>query len=181
MLPGRLTRRALLGLSIAMIPSLCTAEDEPEGVRRLLYVAEPGIRNYLEYGGHGLLVFDIDDNHRFLKRIPIGGLDADGTPINVKGICASAETDRVYISTIKTLMCLDLKTEELLWEKEYEGGCDRISLSPDGKTIYLPSFEQAHWNVVDALNGAVIAKIVPDSAPTTRSTVPTADSRTSRD
>src|SRR6476620_764013 len=31
---------------------------------RLLYVATPGIRNYLEYGGHGLLVFDMDDGHR---------------------------------------------------------------------------------------------------------------------
>jgi hypothetical protein len=30
------------------------------GVRRLLYVAEPCIRDYLEYSGHGLLVFDMD-------------------------------------------------------------------------------------------------------------------------
>lgn len=26
--------------------------------RRVLYVAEPGIRNYVESGGHGILVFD---------------------------------------------------------------------------------------------------------------------------
>ena len=69
----------------------------------------PGIRNYLEYGGHGLLVFDVDDGHSFVKRIPIGGLGADGKPLNVKGVCASAETDRIYISTIETLMCLDLE------------------------------------------------------------------------
>jgi hypothetical protein len=29
-------------------------------VQRRLYVAIPGIRNDLEYGGHGLVVFDID-------------------------------------------------------------------------------------------------------------------------
>src|SRR5690606_14711971 len=36
----------------------CLAEDEP--LKRYLYVAAPGVRDYLEYGGHGLLVFDID-------------------------------------------------------------------------------------------------------------------------
>lgn len=158
------TRRALFAILAVLIPLPCLADDPAgEAPRRLLYVAVPGIRNYLEYGGHGLLVFDIDDGHRLLRRIPTGGLDDDGSPINVKGICASAETDRVYISTIKTLMCLDLKTDELLWEKPYEGGCDRMSLSPDGKTIYLPSFEKEHWHVVDAMSGDVIAKLVPNS------------------
>src|SRR5688500_9246608 len=41
---------------------------------RLLYVAAPGIRNYLEYGGHGILVFNIDDGHKFVRRIPSAGL-----------------------------------------------------------------------------------------------------------
>jgi DNA-binding beta-propeller fold protein YncE len=44
-----------------------------------------------------------------------------------------------------------------------EGGCDRMSLSPDGKILYVPSFEGPHWNVVDALNGKVVAKIEPKS------------------
>jgi hypothetical protein len=168
------TRRALVLLVLALIAALPAGSaraDDPadEPIRRLLYVAVPGIRNYLEYGGHGLLVFDIDDGHRFLKRIPTGGLNPEGEPINVKGICASAITDRLYISTITTLQCLDLKTEQILWEIPYESGCDRMSLSPDGKTLYLPSFEKAHWHVVDALSGEVIAKIVPDSAsPTLR-------------
>src|SRR6187551_1527217 len=38
--------------------------------RHLLYVASPGTRNYVEYGGVGLLVFDIDDGYRFVRRIP---------------------------------------------------------------------------------------------------------------
>src|ERR1043166_6800819 len=36
------------------------AEKQAPSTRKLLYVATPGIRNYLEYGGHGILVFDID-------------------------------------------------------------------------------------------------------------------------
>jgi len=34
---------------------------------RFLYVAAPGIRDYLEFGGHGVLVFDIDHGHRFVS------------------------------------------------------------------------------------------------------------------
>lgn len=132
-------------------------------VRRFLYVATPGIRNYLEYGGHGLLVFDIDHGHRFVRRIPTAGLDEKGKPLNVKGIAANARTKRLYITTTRTLQCLDLVTEKLLWEKSYEGGADRLALSPDGRIIYLPSFEGDHWHVVDALSGAVIKKIVLNS------------------
>jgi DNA-binding beta-propeller fold protein YncE len=128
-------------------------------VDRLLYVACPGLRNYMEYGGHGLLVFDIDDDYRFVKRIPIGGLDEKGRPINVKGVCASAETGRIYISTLRTMMCLDLVTETLLWERSYDGGCDRMAISPDGKTIYLPSLEKNHWHVVNAENGDIIKRL----------------------
>ena len=131
--------------------------------RRLLYVATPGIRNYLDYGGHGLLVFDIDRGHKFVKRIPTAGVDKSGKPINVKGICASAETQRIHISTISSLMCLDMVSEKLLWERKYDKGCDRMALSPDGKTIYQPSFEKDQWYVLDALTGDEIARLTPDS------------------
>jgi hypothetical protein len=131
--------------------------------RRLLYVAEPGIRDYLEYGGHGLLVFDIDGGHKFVRRIPAPGLDEHGKPLNVKGICANAASGRIYISTTRGLSCLDLVSDKVLWEKTYEGGCDRMSISPDGQTIYLPSLEGDHWHVINAISGQVLDKIVPKS------------------
>ena len=166
---NRVRRLASLVLSLlAFQPTIgdlatCKAADAPPQERRLLYVAVPGIRNYLEYGGHGLLVFDMNQAHKFVRRIPIGGLDENKQPRNVKGICASAATRRVHISTTHTLMCLDLDSDRLLWEKAYEGGCDRMSVTPDGKTIYLPSFEKDHWHVVDSLSGDVLAKIEPKS------------------
>ncbi len=147
-------------LVTALLASQGTAAEQP---RRMLYVAEPGIRNYLEYGGHGVLVFDIDQGHKFLRRIPTAGLNEKGVPDNVKGICASTQTDRLYISTIRTLQCLDLKTEKVLWERSYPGGCDRMAISPDGKVIYLPSLEKEHWHVVDGATGDVVAKITPNS------------------
>ena len=128
--------------------------------RHLLYVATPGIRNYLEFGGHGLLVFDIDGGHRFVKRIKTSGFDKEGKPLNVKGIVANAKTGRVYISTTETLQCIDLVTEKILWEKPYKDGTDRMALTPDGKVIYQPSFEKDYWHVVDAMTGELIKELV---------------------
>src|SRR6266581_3113708 len=88
--------------------------------RNLLYVAAPGIRDYLEYGGHGILVFDINAGHKFVKRIPSAGLDEKGRPLNVKGIAACAQTHRLYLTTTRTLLCFDLVSEKLVWEKAYE-------------------------------------------------------------
>ncbi len=153
--------RLLIPLWISVF-ALNALAAEPSG--RRLYVAEPGIRDLLEYGGHGLLVFDIDNGHKFVKRIPTGGLDAkSGKPLNVKGVCANALTGKIYISTTQQMMCIDLVTETLLWEKRYPGGCDRMSMSPDGKVIYLPSFEGPTWHVVDASSGDVIAIVEPKS------------------
>lgn len=134
-----------------------------EAKHRYLYVAVPGIRNYLEYGGHGLMVYDIDNNFSFVKRIATTGLAPDGTPSNVKGICVSLATQSVYISTIHSLQCIDLQSEKLKWEKTYEGGCDRMVISPDGLTIYQPSFEKDNWNIINAVNGEVIGQVIPKS------------------
>jgi hypothetical protein len=163
---GTLPRFFLSLVALVLLSDFVTFQArgaEPLPERRLLYVAEPGIRNYLEYGGHGLLVFDIDHGHRFVRRIPISGLDEHGKPLNVKGVCANAATARIYITTTETMTCLDLVTDKILWERVYEGGCDRMAISPDGKVIYLPSFEKDHWHVVDAGTGGVITKIVTKS------------------
>jgi len=128
-------------------------------IKRYLYVATPGIRDYLGYGGHGILVFDIDNNHRFVKRIPTGGLHPDGTPSNVKGIAVSVSLNSIYVSTWEGLQRIDLATDKIVWEKPFAGGCDRMAISPDGKTMYLPSFEKDFWNVVDCETGNIIKKI----------------------
>src|SRR5439155_25359029 len=127
---------------------------------RRLFVAVPGIRDYTEHGGVGILVFDIDHGHRWLKRIPTWDTPPGKTPEAVKGICASAKTGRIYLSTPTRLLCLDLLTEKRLWEKTGEGGCDRMALSPDGRTRYVPSLERPHWNAVDALTRHPAAQIV---------------------
>jgi hypothetical protein len=158
-----ISRRRALGGILGAALAAGGVRAAPPAARRLLYVAAPGIRDYLEYGGHGLLVFDVEDGHRFVRRIPLRGLSAEGKPLNVKGVCASAATGRIYVSTTRQLQCLDLRTDEFLWERAYDAGCDRMSMTPDGREIYLPSFEKETWHVVDAADGAILATIEPRS------------------
>jgi DNA-binding beta-propeller fold protein YncE len=159
-------------VAIALIATLSSArllsresssDDSAAKVKRYLYVATPGIRDYLEYGGHGILVYDIADNYKLVKRISTGGLKADGTPSNVKGVAVSLATNSIYVTTLEALQRIDLATEKIVWEKKFEGGCDRLSVSPDGKVIYLPTLEKENWNVVDAVTGDVIKQIFTNS------------------
>jgi hypothetical protein len=131
--------------------------------RHLLYAASPGIRNYVEYGGVGIVVFDIDSGYKFVRRIPTWDLPSDQKVENVKGIAASAKTGIVYVSTINRMAGFDAVSGKKLWDKMFEGGCDRMAISPDGKILYTPSLEGPHWNVINALTGDVITRIEPKS------------------
>jgi DNA-binding beta-propeller fold protein YncE len=132
--------------------------EEPSPVHHLLYLAAPGIRSDLEFGGAGILVFDMDRNFTWVKRIGTPA-SREAKPDNMKGICASASSGKLYFSTPRKLYCLDLKSERTLWEKALPGGCDRMSMTANGKYLYVPSFEGPHWNVVDGATGDVVAKV----------------------
>jgi hypothetical protein len=132
--------------------------------RRALYVAAPGIRDYLQYGGAGILVFDIDRGHAWVKRLasPFPNLSSDPEKPryeNIKGITACAATGRLYVSTITQLASVDLGTEKALWIRKLEGGCDRMAMTPDGGLLYVPSFEGPHWNVVRGDTGEEVGRI----------------------
>jgi DNA-binding beta-propeller fold protein YncE len=131
--------------------------------QHLLYVAVPGVRNYIEYGGAGVLVYDIANGHRLVKRIPTLPVPEGQAPENVKGIALSAHTGLLYVTTPKRMFALDLSAERIVWNREYEGGCDRMALSPDGTILYVPSFEGPHWHAVDARTGDVIRRIDTNS------------------
>jgi DNA-binding beta-propeller fold protein YncE len=161
------TRRQFIGIALCAA-AIASAAGRPAVVsgrseQHLLYVATPGIRNYVEYGGIGLIVYDMDQGHKFVKRMPTFDVPEGQPPENVKGIAANARTGRVYVSTPKRLGAFELTTGKNVWVREYEGGADRLAISPDGKTIYLPSFEGPHWHAIDAMTGDVIQKIVTDS------------------
>src|SRR6185437_6027128 len=85
---------ALLVLLISSAITFAQSNAAPDGssLRHLLYVAVPGIRDYPQYGGNGILVFDIDHNHKFVRRINVPAMGTVAKPQAAKGICASAVT-----------------------------------------------------------------------------------------
>ena len=161
--PMKITRLSYLA-QILLVLSLMCLSISPSQVwagksQHLLYVASPGVRDYVQYGGVGILVFDIDHGYRFVRRIPTWEFGDGEKAENVKGIAASAATGTVYVTDLHRVIAIDAVTGKKLWDKPYQGGCDRLAISPDGKLLYVPQFEGPSWHVVDAATGDVIATI----------------------
>ncbi len=143
----------LAGFFASWSVSLLNAHAAPPRDAHLLYVATP---DAAQPGGSGagVLIFDIDQGHRFVRRIEVPSFQE-----GIRGFCASSATHRAYYTTTNHLLgCLDLESEKVLWEKRYEAGCDRAAITPDGKKLYVPTGwwlngEKSGWMVVDASNG----------------------------
>ena len=151
----------LLVASISFLAGIAQAKD-----RHFLYVAVPGVLNHypdnnynLRFGGIGILVFDMDHDFKFVRRIPTWPLNPGEKVEMIKGIAADAESGRLYVTTTATLAAFDLATDKIVWQKHYEGGFDRLAISPDGKILYVPTFEGAWWSVINAADGSLITKL----------------------
>ena len=164
-------RRLVLLLAVIPVAVVLSPRSHAQRTERHLYAALPGVGggNNLAYGGAGILVFDIDRGHKFVKRVPLHGAvppadgartDSRSTQEAIKGIAADARTARLYVSTSRRVAAYDLLTDTLVWEQHYDGrGTDRIALSPDGTTLYAPSLGAPKWIVADAATGQPIASI----------------------
>src|SRR5688572_8887858 len=122
-----------VGCSISAA-SLVPAFAAPVGDAHLLYVATP---DAAQPGGSGagVLVFDIEGGHRFVRRIEVPSFQE-----GIRGFCAVATTHRAYYTTTSHLLgCLDLQSDKVLWEKRYDAGCDRAAITPDGAKLYVPT------------------------------------------
>ena len=104
----------------------------------------------------GISVYDIDNGHKFLRKIDIPDSG------DYKGIAASTALGKLYVTSYKKddLICLDLKTESILWRKNDLGKyADSMMLTPDGKTMYLPFRDEVFWRVLNADNGSILTTI----------------------
>jgi DNA-binding beta-propeller fold protein YncE len=71
-----------------------------------------------------------------------------------------SEGPRLYISTTRRLAAIDLASERVIWEQDYGGHCcERMAVSPDGRTIYAPAFGRPIWYVIEAETGALLSMI----------------------
>src|SRR5262245_23830548 len=170
-----MTVRRLFPLAALVGAALVQSIGSAQPRQRFLYAALPGVGggSNMNYGGAGILVFDIDRGHAFVKRIPLQGAPPPAPVVDpvtgrgrgggqeaIKGIAAHAGTARLYVSTGRRVAAYDLLTDKLVWEQTYEDrGTDRIALSPDGKTLYAPVLGGPKWVVADALTGAPIAAV----------------------
>jgi hypothetical protein len=174
-----------LRLSVLSIACLAAAVvSNPIGhaqqAQRLLYAGVPGVGNAVDHGGIGILVFDIDHGYKFIKRIPTWS-SSDGRAEGVRGIAAAAAAGRLFVSTSRRLAAIDLATDKVVWEQNFGGKCcDRMAISPDGSTLYVPAAGAPKWYVVNAADGALIATVDKEGSRTTRSTRTMAGMRTSR-
>jgi DNA-binding beta-propeller fold protein YncE len=159
---------------IATTTGWLTAQSRP-GVRQktLFYVAVPGNGPDLEDGGYGILVFDKDDDWKFLKRIPLWDYPAIIGPGDFRGISAHAETGRLYVTHHRGVAAFDLVTDKMLWHTDslntglYDNGdcCDNGHVTADGKYVVAGSRRiQDRWWVLDAATGKIIKEVAtPDS------------------
>ena len=163
--------RALSFAAVLLVVAAFAARTQGQQSQRFIYAALPGVGggNNMSYGGAGILVFDIDHGHKFVKRVAMPTSlplppSTNGRPVSpqeaIKGIAAHAGTARLYVSTSRRVAAYDLLTDKLVWEQRYEDrGTDRIALSPDGKTLYAPELGAPKWVVADATTGALITTI----------------------
>ncbi len=154
--PGSIFFSSLAAFFLSLA-ALALAEPQ---TRRYLYLSTPDGAQTEGRSGDGILIFDIDDGHKFVRRIEI--------PIfkeGLRGFTGCAKTRCAYYSTTnRRLGCFDLEKEKVLWERTYEAGCDRSSVTPDGQKIFVPTGwwyagEDSGFLVVNGEDGKLLKRI----------------------
>lgn len=130
------------------------ASRRTAGVHRYEYVFPEG----------GMYVYDLDHRFKLVQHVSLP--DARG----VRGVVAAVRTHTLYVSFGSdggsseggSLLAYDLLSGKVLWTRTYSTGVDSMAITPDGSRIYMPTGELAAsgvWDLLDAMNGAPIAKI----------------------
>ncbi len=126
----------------------------PTTVRHLIYAAQ---------NDGTLHVYDIDAGHRLVHTIRVFACCGD-----VRGAAAAVPTHRFYVMYNRAneghVASIDLLSGQVVWDNVlHTPGVDRGNLTPDGTTLYLPTWESDPTSpyelVVDALTGTVRARI----------------------
>src|SRR5438874_11659676 len=125
----------LLVSFIAIFLSLATLASGQSQTKRYLYISTPDAAQKDYRSGQGILIFDIDQGNKFVRRIDIPAFQE-----GLRGFTGNLKTHRAYFSTSnRRVGAFDLETEKVVWDKTYEGGADRSSVSLDVKKVYGPT------------------------------------------
>lgn len=108
-------------------------------------------------------VYDMDHSHHQVKAIQAFACCAD-----VRGAAAAAPTHRFYVMYNRDnhghVLAIDLLTDQVLWDRVvHSPGVDRGNLTPNGRNLYLPTYEgdpgSPYELVLDAMTGAEVGRI----------------------
>jgi DNA-binding beta-propeller fold protein YncE len=144
----------------AILLSIATLAFSQSPTKRYLYVSTPDAAQKNYRSGQGVLIFDIDQGHKFVRRTDIPAFQE-----GLRGFTGNLKTHSAYFSTSnRRVGAFDLETEKIVWDKTYEAGADRSSFTQDGKKIYVPT---GFWYlgadsgmlVLNADNGKLIKRI----------------------
>jgi hypothetical protein len=107
-------------------------------------------------------IYDIDAGHRLISTIhTVKSVD------DVRGVTGNASTGRLYVSYRDPrgngmLYCLDLYKDAVLWNRNVLPGVDRLASSPDGRVLYVPTWEGGtadYIQVLDAATGELVRRV----------------------
>ena len=147
----------VVGLTVGISASLPLIAATALSTFRSLYAVNQSAANR-----GSISVYDIDRGHSLLKTIPTVS-DVD----DVKGVAVSATTGKLYVtyrsrSGVGMIYCLSVHDDAVLWNRIIEPGVDRLSIHPNGKLLYVPTWEGVsadYINVLDADSGDVVRKV----------------------
>ena len=152
--------RILISFAAIFLAIVTSASGQAE-TKRYLYLSTPdAAQQQGRAEGAGILIFDIDDGHKFVRRIDIP-LFEEG----LRGFAGSLVNHSIYFSSQNPrLGAFDLETEEITWERTHRTGSDRSSITMDGEKVYVPTGwwdngEDAGVLVLDAENGDLIKQV----------------------
>jgi WD40 repeat protein len=132
-------------------------EETRSNASRTLYAA-----NESSDDRGSISVYDIDAGHRLIKTIrTVPGVG------DVRGVAVSAVTGKLYVayrdvSGRGMVYCLDVYNDSVLWNRAISPGVDRLAINPDGKLLYVPTWEGGsadYINVVDSATGDIVRTV----------------------
>src|SRR5436309_7999334 len=159
-----------LGCALWMVVTLAVSGSDqsgaPSGTTSTADTAPQVVASALIYAAQSdgtIHVYDIDHHHAEVKVIRLFSCCAD-----VRGVTAAVPTHRLYVMYNRDseghVASIDLMSDQVLWDRVLHiPGVDRGNLTPDGTTLYLPTWEDdpgsAYELVIDAETGAEKARI----------------------
>jgi hypothetical protein len=186
-----------------------TVVNGPTSTNHYMYIGvAPSVESPSIPFQSGIYVYDIDNGHSLFKTIPLPSgpaAPADSNSIapvySIRGMVADPKSQTLYITHYGSvtaqnqgyLLALDLTTGQEKWQMSFSptnpnplqnSAVDRGCMSPDGKTIYVPSGEAVKttgfWYEIDTATHTVRTQLpfaADDGVPGAHNTICSADGR----